>query len=415
MSEIPKFSSENIRGWLERETSSIFVPIHGKAEKALTETRKAFENLSDSSKMLLDDSAKEVVKRNMKSYNRAKALNKLARLFLDRLGKIKPPDQVSYENLRKYSQETQQAMVVTEIDLRNWFPRISPFFILDRRKFQVTFERTKEPVRELSNFVSKEYVKTKTLEETFQLITRLQSHEQQLRSLKEQKMRVEGEKAVIEKEIAETKQKMTELKSKGTMNQLAQAETEIEALSSELKQNLKHLQKPFIKLQSLSLHGEGSGLTPEEFAKLGQYLEDPFEAFSIEVNNYLILKQILQKLGNAMSQDKLNLKPEKQRKAELAIGNVLNKNSLMALHQKCAETALRRKQLLSSPELEETKRELTKLQTRVEDLERKTGILESEAHSIDGNRNETAERIRTSKATIEKNVFDFMDRRISLQ
>ena len=415
MSEIPKFSSVNVKGWLESETSSLFVPIHGKAEKTFSETRKALGNLAEMSKMLLDNSAKEIEKRNMKAYNRAKALNKLARLFNDRLGKIKIPDQVSYESLRKYSQDTQQAMVVTEIDMRNWFPRISPFFILDRRKFQVVFERTRETVKELGNFVAKEYVKTKTLEETFQLVDKLQMLEHHLQSLEEQKRKIESERASIEKEIAETKQKMTELKGKGAMSQLAQTETVIEVLTAELKQSMQHLQKPFIKLQSLSLHGEASGLAPEEFSKMGQYLEAPFEAFTTDETNYAILRQILEKLMRLMSEDKLNLKPEKRRKAEQAVGNILSRNSLIPLHQKCTAAAMQRKQFSSSAELEEMRRELAKLQARVEDLERRKGILESEMHHIDGNRSETAEKIRNSETSIEKNVLDFMDKRISLQ
>src|SRR5665647_2126988 len=85
----------------------------------------------DVSKLLFDTSSKEIERRNMKVYNRARALNKLARLFLDRLKKLNPPEQVSYDSLSRYVQETQKIMLVTDIDIKNWFPRISPFFIMD--------------------------------------------------------------------------------------------------------------------------------------------------------------------------------------------------------------------------------------------------------------------------------------------
>ena len=58
--------------------------------------------LTDVSKQLLDVSTKEIEKRNMKVYNRARALNKLARLFLDRLKKLTPPEQVSYDSMSRY-------------------------------------------------------------------------------------------------------------------------------------------------------------------------------------------------------------------------------------------------------------------------------------------------------------------------
>jgi len=59
-------------------------------------------------------------------------------------------------------------------------------------------------------------------------------------------------------------------------------EAEKETLNNELKHALRHLQKPFIKVQALSVHGGGAGLTPDELVKLDQYLEKPFVALATE-------------------------------------------------------------------------------------------------------------------------------------
>ncbi|MEM3824273.1 MAG: hypothetical protein QXH87_04995, partial [Candidatus Bathyarchaeia archaeon] len=383
MTEALKFSSSEVKGWLEKETSSIFVPVHAKAQKLLGEMRKSLESLVDSSRMLLDNSSKEIEKRNMKTYGRARALNKLSRLFLDRMRQIEVPEKVSYDGFRDFVQETQRAFLVTEVDIRNWFPRISPFFILDRRKFLTVFERAKASLKELNDFLTKEYVKTKTLEETFQLIEKLQALEKELVKLGEQRKSVETEKASVEGEISETQKRMAELKRKGGISQLSQIDLEIEALNGELKRNLQHLQKPLIKLQSLALHGEGSGLTPEEVNKLNQYLEKPLEAFSTEEFGYPLLRQILQKLAKAMAGGKLKLKPDKMRKAEQAISNILNKNSLTDLHKKCVDIMFRRKQLSASAEVAETRSGLVKLQENLDRLEQKRRALESEVSVLE--------------------------------
>jgi len=76
LSDIAKFSSRNIKGWLEKETSSIFIPVHTKAQKLLNETKRTLENVADVCKTLLEKSRKEIEKRNMKTYGRARALNK---------------------------------------------------------------------------------------------------------------------------------------------------------------------------------------------------------------------------------------------------------------------------------------------------------------------------------------------------
>jgi hypothetical protein len=302
-----------------------------------------------------------------------------------------------------------------EIDVRNFFPHVSPFFILDRRKFQVVFDRAKDSLRELNSFLIKEYVKAKTVEEAFLLIDRLHVLEQQRNTLREQKAKTDGQRAQIEKEIAETQQKMVGLRSKGSLSQLNQADQEISALSVEVKQSLQHLQKPFIKLQSLATRGEGSGLTPEETSKLSQYVEDPFAAFANEEPNHPLLRQILQKLGRAMSEDKLKLKPEKTRKAEQLVESVLDQNSLVGIHQKSMNVMARRKQLSASAEVAETEKELSKLREQLDAQARRKKVVEGEQVMLERTVTETVERIRNHKVEIEKKVFESMNKKVHIE
>ena len=180
-------SSEEVKRWLENQTSSILTPVHAQAKKLRDDMNFSIQAVAEVSKQLFDTSSKEIEKRNMKVYNRARALNKLARLFLDRLKKLNPPEQVTYDSMSRYVQETQKVMLVTDIDIKNWFPRISPFFIMDRRKFLAIYERAKQAYNALNDYVTKEYVKTKTLEEALQQINELQNVEKQLVILQEDK------------------------------------------------------------------------------------------------------------------------------------------------------------------------------------------------------------------------------------
>lgn len=412
MSETLKLSSSEIRSWLENETSRTFIQVHSKADRLVDDMRKSLEGLADASKMLLDNSGKEIEKRNMKMYGRARALNKLARLFVDRLKQVKAPDKVSYASFNSYVQETQKTLFVFDVDIRNWFPRISPFFIIDRRKFQVAFEKSKIYLKELQNFQTKEYVKTKTLEDTFQLVDNLKNLETQLANLDKQKARAEAENASLDREIDETRQKMADLKSRGGLSELDQISTEIESINTEVKHNLQHLQKPFIKLQALSLHGGGSGLTQDELRKLNQYLDSPFEALATEETGYPLLRQILQKLSRLLAEGKLVLKPDKMRKAEQAVNNILNGNSLTGLHQRCVDASKRRAQLSSSSEVSETRSDLSRLQEHIERLERRSDGIDSEKSAIERAHRETLEKIANHKSQIEKNIFSFLNKHV---
>lgn len=415
MSGTAKLSSDNVKSWLENETGPLLVPIHSRAEKLLDEMGKTIENLLSSSKMLLDNSQKEIEKRNPKIYGRARALNKLSRLFLDRIRQLKVPDKVTYDDFQRFVQEIQKAFVAIDVDIRNWFPRVSPFFILDRRRFQAVFERARELLKELDSFLTKEYVKAKNIEKTFQLIDKVQGFEQQLQNLAERRTKVESEKTLVETEIAGVQRRMAELKSKGGLDQLSHIDAEMRVLSGEVRQSLHHLQKPFVKLQSLALRGEGSGLTPEELSKLNQYVADPFQALAMEEADHPLLRQILEKMDRAISEGKLKLKPEKTKKVEQLAENILAKRSLVALHEKSMKTVGLHRQLSASDEVAETGKHLTKLVERLEGLERKRKIIEGELTTLERNRIETEEKIRNYKAEIQKNAFDFTNERIQIE
>jgi hypothetical protein len=413
LSEI-KFSSNEIKGWLENETSSILTPVHAQAQKLRDEMRTALQSVTDVSKMLLDNSAKEIERRNMRVYNRARALNKLARLFLDRLKKVNVPDQVSYDSLSKFAQETQKVFIVIDIDIKNWFPRISPFFIMDRRKFLAIHERAKMTLASLNDFLSKEYVKTKTLEETFQLINELHALEKQLLEVEAQKTDMKNERLPLEKEIAELEQKTAELKGGGPIDQLFLVETEAETLNIELKHALRHLQKPFKKMQALALQGGGAGLTPDELNKLGQYLEKPFKAFATEEAGYPLLKQILQKLARLMDEGKLKLKSDKARKAEQTLNEILKRDSLAKIHTRCVDVATRERQLLNSPKMEEIKRNLSVFQERIEQFKARKASVEAHEAVKEHAYNDILEKIRNHKKAIEKNIDSSLGEKVQI-
>jgi hypothetical protein len=410
-----KLSVNELKNWLEKETGSILTPVQTQAQRHRDETRNAIQNLNEASKTLLDISQKEIEKRNMKVYNRARALNKLAILFMERIKKLKIPDQISFDSFSIFATETQKTLVVFEVDVRNWFPRISPFFIMDRRKFLTVYEKTKLTVNSLSDFINKEYVKSKTLEKTFQLITETQTLQQQLTEVETAKTRLQSERFLLEKEMADLEQKTIQLKSNAILEQVTSLEAETEALNNELKQMLRHLQKPFLKMQALATSGGGGGITPDELKMIGLYMENPFDAIIAEQHGCPTLKQVLEKLTSLMVEDKLKLKPDKQRKAEQAVSELLNSDTLTGLHSKSVEVATHKKQLSASPEMEEAKRSLNLFQQQMETLKVRKSSIETDEILKENQRQDLLERIRSFKKTIEANVLSFMGKTVLIQ
>ncbi|MEM2386187.1 MAG: hypothetical protein QXO67_04310 [Candidatus Bathyarchaeia archaeon] len=403
-----------LKDWLENQTASLLSPVQAKAERLIREMDEAHEDLIEACKMLMESSRKEIEKRNPRTFKRAQALNKLAKLFLERVQSLRVPEKPSFKDVEAFVGSAQKVYVVMDVDVRNWFPRISPFFIMDRGKFLRVFEDAKASLKELSTFMTKEYMKAKALEEIFHLIEELKGLKSRLASLQEEYERVKNERASLEGELTQTRRQIVELERGGGLAELAKINEAMESLRREVAHSLRHLQKPLLKLQSLAMHGAGSGLTPEEVKKLDEYLADPFEALAAEKADYPLLRQILQKTAKAISEGKLKLKEDKERKAKQAITEIVEKDSLTSLHRKCVEVKNQKIRLSTSLIVAEAENEMAKLLEHAKDLQKRLEKLESEIAVIRRNIQETTEKMESRKNLLEKNILESCGRKVTI-
>jgi hypothetical protein len=407
-------TSIEAKRWLESQTGTTLAPVHTQAKRLRDEMNMQVLALTDVSNLLLDVSTKEIEKRNMKVYNRARALNKLARLFMDRLKKLTPPEQVSYDSINRYAGEVQKVLLVTDIDVKNWFPRISPFFIMDRRKFLGIYEKARQTYNALTDCVNKEYIKTKTLEEAIQQLNELQNVERHLQAIQQDKNSIRDERVPIEQEIAELEQKIVALQTQGPIDKLNLVNTEIENLSNEVKNAMRHLQKPFIKMQAMATYGGGGGIAPDELTKINQYLDKPFDALVEEQTGYPVLRVILEKLEAMIAKDALKLKPDKARKANESANEILRQNTLDSLQVRCKAMATNRDQLLASTKLDENTRNIAQYQEQLVQLKARRTSVESHESVKASSYQETVDKLNSLKRTAEKNILAALGKRIQI-
>jgi hypothetical protein len=416
LTEASAFSNTSqAKTWLQNQAATTLNPVQTKAKQLKENMDTAMQNLNEASKMLADNSSREIEKRNMKVYNRARALNKIAHTFLDRLKKLDTPQNISYDNLQSYTQEIQKVIQVTDVDVKNWFPRISPFFIMDRRKFLQVFERTKLAYNALNDFVNKEYVKTKTLEDALNLLVDSENLERQLTQISQDWEAIKNERLPIENEVAALEEKITRLKNEGPIDKLNLIGSEIETLNCELKNTLRHMQKPFIKMQALATFGGGAGISPDELHKLNQYLDEPFEAISTEPQGSPVLKGILRKLTVMISEDKLKLKDEKARKADQSIQDILQSDALAQLQARAIELAKSRQELSNSAVMDEIKKDLAASQNQLDLLRARKNSVQSHESVKEQAYREIQEKINANKRNVEKNVLASLGKKIQIQ
>ena len=413
MSETLEIPLKDLRKWLEQETVPIVEPLKAEGKSLLDDVRDKLDDVLEACDKLSEDAEREIPKGSRKTYRRAKVLAKLAKNFSEMIDKVTIPDQISSENLHIFREDLEKTLATMGRERWRWFPVISPYFIIDRRRFDITLKRAGDSLKELRDFSSDEYAKAETVEKAFSMIEKLRQSSIELKENKELMRKTEFKRGALEEKIAENEQKITSIQSKSEVVELARINEETEELKKEVKHNLRHLQKPFLKFETLA-RGPGYPLPPDELKKLGEYLSNPFEAFATEPEGYPTLKKILQKTEDAMAKGKLKLKSSRLKKAKDQIDNVLNKDSLAPLHQNCRENLSRRQQLSTSGIMAKSRSELKQLQKDLKGLMKRKKLVVSRGAVLESKIGKTLKKIEEQKKELEKTILELTGKDVQI-
>ena len=361
----------------------------------------------------MENSEKEIQKSSPKTYRRAKAANKLVEKTLETMDKISIPEEISFESVQKLCEDLDKAFASVGQERWKWFRLIEPYFIFDRRKFDITLKRAMDSHGELRNFLTNKYVKVKDAEATFSAVDKLKQTLNESKELSKSKEEMKLKSASLEKEIDETQQKISSLQSKGEASKLAQVNQRIEELDSSVKHSLRHLQKPLIKLRNLAQGGQVA-IPLEEAKKLDEYLSKPFTAFATEDDGYPLLKNILRKLEEVSVQGKLKLKTSRLRKAQEQIDDALHKDNLIPLQQSCKEEFSQRQQLLASEAIATFQKETEMVQENLREMQKQKSLADSRNAALETEQKKTLEKIENQKTELEKLIRKLSNKNVHI-
>ena len=413
MSDTLEIPLNAVKEWLDKETTSIVEPLKADAKKLLEDTQSKLEDLLKTCDKLLDDAEKEIAKGNRKTYRRAKFLNKLAGKFADLIEEVTIPEEISGKTLNQTSEQIQKTLKTIGKERTKWFRAISPYFIMSRRRFDVALKRADDSFRNLTDFLSEEYAKAESAESVSSKIEELRQSLTELDESEKAKEARKQKKELLEKKIAKNQQKLQAIQSKGELVELAQLNSRIEELTETVKYELRHLQKPLLKFQTL-VNSPSFSLFPEATKKLDEYLTNPFEALATEKEGYPLLRNILQKIDSALDNKKLKLKSSRLRKAKDQIDSILNKTALLSLQKNCSEAFSKKNELSTSGIISEFRDKRAGLQNRLKDLQRRKRLLEARDARFEKQHKEARKRVDMQEEDLEKIVSDLSDKNVQI-
>lgn len=403
MSKPLQINLPDAKGWLSRETKGVVEPLNEKAAGLLKEIKVRVDDTEESGRKILQNSEGELGKNNPKTYRFARNANKFGENLTDTLKTITVPEDGDYQKLYAFYESLEKTVASLDQLRRNGYPYISPYFIFDRRRLDVSLKRLSDITRDLREFMTTKYVKAKTVEHAYSLIDRLAENINESKQ-SEESIRLNGDmEKTLQTELSELRDRIADVQSRAELNELMKLNQKIEELRGNVKHNLRYLQKPFYKLQSMARVGEVA-VPPDELNKLSDYLNDPFMALATDSDDYMTLKSILRRLDGAVSQGKMKLKSTRLRKAQDQIDSLLNKGSLAQLQSLGKNMATQRNQLLASDAVKESEAELKRLQSRLEQLHKESEFASSKVKSLHAGHEKLKERMAYHRNELEKSI-----------
>jgi len=413
MSQPVQIQLKDTRDWLSRETRPLVDPLKDKATGLLNEIKDRIDDTLQSSQRILENSQGEMNKNNPKTYRFARNATKFADNVSHTLQGITIPDNFDYQRLHTLHGDLERALASLEQLRRSAYPYISPYFIFDRRRLDVSYKRLSDIIKDLRNFLSTKYDKAKDVEDTQSIIDKLTSTINHTEQNKQNIRLIEERKSAVEKQIADTRREIGQVQAKEELKELAGLNQRMEELRQKVKHNLRYLQKPFYKLESLTRTGQVA-VPLDEMNKLRDYLGKPFLALATEDDGYLTLKSILRKLDSAMAQGKLKLKSTRLRKAQDQIDAILIKDSLSQLHKDCHETLVQRKQLLATGGIRKHQNQLKQLQNQLRELQKEEELVNSQNKARTDEQVKLQERVEQLRNELEKSIAQLTNKRVHI-
>jgi hypothetical protein len=413
MSETLEIQLNAVNEWLNKETISIVEPLKADAKKLLADIQSKLEELSEASDKLLEDAEKELTKGNRKTYHRAKALFKLAGTFSNLIDKITIPTEINGKILNETSEQIAKTLKTIGQEKTKWFRAVSPYFIMTRRRFEVSFKRTDDSFRSFTDFLSNEYTRAASAEGVVSDVEALRQSLAKLSEFEKNKEARKQKMELLEKKITKNQQKMQAIQTTDEVIELGQLNLRIEELTKTVKHELRHMQKPLLKFQTL-INSPGYSLFPDAASKLDEYLTNPFDALATEKEGYPLLKTILQKIDTALDNKKMKLKPSRLRKAKDQIDSIVNKAALLSLQKESSEALNKKCELSTSGTVSKCLDQRTELHDHLNDLQRRKNLIEAREAMFEKEHKEACRRVDEQKNGLEKIVSELSNKRIQI-
>jgi len=389
---------DDVEPWLDDRMSSALKPLLREWEGLRKDVEKAIREARDACERIREEGEKCLSDKDHRKHKPGKAALRFYRMISGVLEAVKTPSELSVRAITDCQRSLARVYNAIGREWSGLLAQMEPYMIRARRKLKGVWRKIGGLVRDMDALVAKcqplelRDEVSSSLSRIRKLLSELEAirGEIGMTSLKEEEVKKELEELLKAKEALEKSEAISRLKA---------VEERLEALRIEVRTELRHAWKPFIKLRSSASSGAVS-LSPDELGALEAYLSDPASALAEDGEGYPSLRSLLLKLEDALERGLITLKASKAEKLRRWLDEALE-GSLSSLQNECRKAIRDLEEMRNSGEVQEALRKLRGLEDRISELEKKAEMLRSKANSLRSREKGLVKKIGAEVASLE--------------
>jgi len=392
-------SIEELPNWIDKLVEEQVGSERQKAEIFRNRINSTLEEIRNIADRLLEENVKQEI--GDVSEPVLTAANKLGSRILSLTETVKVPEPMTYDALVDYIQNLKRFQAQTVSFGAIWIRKLDRQFKKRIGELELRMRNLNSLTKILEDHLKGKYRQVKTFESLMKDVRTLKSISEEADNLGNRLRAIEGERQELARIQNDLTEKIEATKKSEESQRVSRLEDKIGGIRRSITILFDPLQKPIEKL--LKLAGAKKGIVDLPTLNiLSRYLGDPVKTLCDEQERLSDLQGALSRLRLILEQNRLDLKPTRNRNAMKSIVEICDNNLLEPQRRDYLAVKQEMNQLLSSPILAELAAQRQDLEKRLKEVERTIGKLSLDFSNTKNRRDEMIRRMDRIKSQIEE-------------
>jgi DNA repair exonuclease SbcCD ATPase subunit len=323
------------------------------------------------------------------------------------------PQEITYNNLETLKNNLERTLKSISEHGQRWVPKMAPWYRAEIAEIDLYLKRLAKEFQELQEILTRKHPQIKDYESISSAMEEIRKEQEIANELIKQKKELTKNLNKYEEAKQEKHNELKELKEKTLVRNITDVEKELKSVEEAILRELRFFEKPFRKIDKLISDGTVQ-ISSEQLKTLRDYLDNPLASLLSEDEKCSRIKSLLTQLTSVLSEEKLDLKGSRQKKAKDQINKICEKDILTSLKEKYLKLESERNNLKIQISEKGLMQKQKHLETAVEELEQKKEDINTAIYKIETDYQKSKNRIETYLQKLEQKIHTITGTQIKI-